>query len=245
MSTFKKLDETQVTAFNTDDVTDVLWNMVNQHIIRYFPDGNFKFIDIGGGNGNFTDRILNQYVKSKGILIDNSELLINTNKKNPRKLIINDSIENIDKYIDFKVDIIFFNWLLHHLVSSSYSETINNIKGALLQSKSLVSSTGFISIFENMYDGLLVDNLPSHLIFHLTSSKLISPLIKRLGANTAGCGVGFLSQNKWCEVIKETGLDIISLSDDGLWYTPMHHKVFLHVKQRRVSHFWLRRTIKY
>ena len=66
-----------------------------------------------------------------------------------------------------------------------------------------------------MYQGWVVENVPGRLIYHLTSAKLTASLARRMGANTAGVGVCFLSKHQWL-------------------------MTFLHLRQIRVGHVWLR-----
>ncbi|WP_447469148.1 hypothetical protein [Vibrio harveyi] len=64
-------------------------------------------------------------------------------------------------------------------------------------------------MFENFYEGLLVNNLPSSLIYRSTSSKLLAPLTQRLGSSTAGVGVCFHSRTTWHDMIIEAGFKTV------------------------------------
>lgn len=241
----KKLDDSQLVKFNQEYVNSNLWEMVITCIRKQFPEGDFSFVDLGGGNGLFTDRLLNEFPKSRATLIDNSKYLIAINQKHPRKTIICDSIENTHKYVK-NADLIFYNWLLHHLVSDAYITTRKNIDRTLFTAKTLLSNRGRISIFENMYDGIYFDKLPSRLIFNLSSSKLLAPFIRKLGANTAGCGVCFLSQLEWVDTITKVGLSVDKYSDDEPWTNiSLYKKLILHLGPVRVGHFWVKGRHQY
>jgi Methyltransferase domain len=234
----KQLDDSQLETFDTEYVNDRLWKSITEKIDRDFPDGDFSFLDVGGGNGVFTDRLLGYYPNSKGTVLDNAQLLLDRNKTNSRKTIICDSVENLNG-IDNKYDLIFFNWLLHHLIGNSYSETRKNMSNALQAVIPLLTPIGRVSIFENMYDGLVIDGLPGRLIFTLTSSKAIAGFTKKMGANTAGIGVCFLSQKQWIKTISKTGLKSLEYTDDEKWSVPWKFRVFLHLGNIRFGHFWL------
>jgi hypothetical protein len=239
----KQLSEEQTLAFDVEYVDGDKWEMIKNHLSTSFPDGNFTFIDIGGGNGLFADRILHHFPLSKGTIIDNSEQLLQKNKQNTRKTIVLGSFEQLEELLPNQTfDVVFFNWVLHHLVTDSYQKTQDTILQALKLSKSILTTRGYLSIFENMYDGLLIDNLPSHLIFHLTSSKMLAPVTKKLGANTAGCGVCFLSKKKWKEKLWNGGFSIQCYTDDVKWKMPFFQKYLLHIGPLRVGHFWCKRT---
>jgi Methyltransferase domain len=235
----KQLEDSQLETFDLEHVNDRLWEIIKEQIDKDFPNGDFNFLDVGGGNGVFADRLLDYYPNSKGTVLDNAQVLLDKNQINPRKIIICDSVENLDS-IENKYDLICFNWLLHHLVGNSYSETRKNMSTAINAVIPLLTSRGRVSIFENMYDGLVIDGLPSRIIFTLTSGKAIAGVIKKMGANTAGVGVCFLSQKQWIETIGRTGLQLVKYTDDDdKWNIPTKWRVFLHMGNTRCGHFWL------
>ena len=239
LSNLKVLNTDQVQAFDTEYVDDIRWTIVENLINRDFPDGSFKFIDMGGGNGIFADRILKHYPHSTGVVYDLSETLIAKNKPDSRKILICDSLENISQYDECaKADLVFLNWVLHHLVSSSRKKTLHNITNTLTKASGMLSDKGRISVFENMYDGLLFDGLPSRLIFMLTSSKALAPLVRKLGANTAGCGVCMLSHRTWNHMFVLAGLQVFDYTDDHPWPVSLLRRTLLHIGRLRVGHYW-------
>lgn len=239
----KQLSDDQLSEFDTDDMFDERWEMITSSIDTDFPDGVFSFLDLGGGNGVFSDRLLAAYPKAECILLDNSELLIQRNTKNTRKTTILASIENMnEKLKGHKFDIIFINWLLHHLVADSYSKTQYNSEFALVSSKDLLKENGRVAVFENISDGIIFDNLPSHLIFHLTSSKLLAPITSKLGANTAGIGLCYRSKQAWLDIFSKCGLyKLNALSEKNYWDTSMPKRVILHYKGLKACFFWLKK----
>lgn len=235
---FKKLSNTQLRNFDKEYVSEKRWKIIKKRIDQDFPHGNFSCLDIGGGNGMFADKLLNSYPSCRVTVLDNSQLLLAKNLPNKRKTTFCESVANISQF-DMKFDLITINWVLHHLVSNSYQETRKNISQTLQNAAILLSPNGRISIFENMYNGLIVDQLPSILIYHLTSAQGIRFLIRRMGANTAGVGVCFLSKNQWDSTIKNARLKILDYTDDSPWTIPVIRKILLHLGNIRVGHFWL------
>jgi ubiquinone/menaquinone biosynthesis C-methylase UbiE len=239
MNSIRKLSNEQIESFDVEYIPDSWWQEISKTLRRIVPREDFNFLDIGGGNGLFADRILCDFPESKGVILDNSSLILNKNRINERKKLICDSVENLETiFREEKFDIIFANWVLHHLIYQNYLETRKFIVKTLTVVKKLLSPSGRISIIENMYDGILINNLPSHLIFALTSSKTIAPLVKVLGANTAGCGVCFLSKKQWEYSISKSGLKIDTYTDGTIWKFPLLQKVFLHLGSIRVGQFW-------
>jgi hypothetical protein len=237
----KQLDDSQLETFDTEYINEARWDIVSRQIERSFPDGNFTFIDVGGGNGQFADRLLAAYPNATGTVLDNAQILLDRNRPNPRKQLINASVSELHQQGGQTYDLICFNWLLHHLVSDSYSQTCDNISGTIGEVIPLLSQRGRISIFENMYDGIWVDRLPSRLIFELTSSKKLAKATRKMGANTAGVGVCFLSQRHWCSIIEQHPLIIDAYTNDpSEWPISLIYRVALHMGNIRVGHFWLK-----
>jgi len=235
----KHLDDCQVARFDTEYVNEALWQVIKARIDKDFPEGDFTFLDLGGGSGRFADRLLANYPRCTGTVLDNSELLLRRNTPRARKTLIRESVENIGRVVSSKYDLICLNWLLHHLVGNSYRESRNNMSLVLRAAVPLLTASGRISIFENMYRGFLLDNLPSHLIFLLTSSKSIAAITRKLGANTGGVGVCFLSEKQWRATIKQVNLEVLSYTENRKWSMPWLWPILLHVGSIRVGHFWL------
>ena len=57
-----KLSGGQVALYDTELLDeremDIIWSAIERH----FPDGRFSFLDVGGGNGVFADRVLDRGV---------------------------------------------------------------------------------------------------------------------------------------------------------------------------------------
>lgn len=244
MNELKQLDADQLETFNTEYVNGKFWDAIVDLIDKYFATGEFTFLDIGGGNGVFTDRVLNHYPLSKAVLLDNASNLIEINAKHPKKTIIQDSVENLENYLNaYNIDIVFINWVLHHLVSGTYKKTRSNIANTLTIIKRN-KQIKYVSIFENMYNGILFDSLPSRLIYHITSLKSVKILTRKMGANTAGIGVSFLSKKMWLELFGSIfGKENINVIDFHFWNVPVIRKIFLHIKNIHFSLFWIRNEL--
>jgi hypothetical protein len=237
--TIKQLSDDQLATFDVEYVTEPLWALLVRQIDAAFPDGEFSFLDIGGGNGVFADRLLAAYPRARGTVLDNSRLLLDRNKADPRKTLLELSAEHLDR-IGQRYDMVFFNWVLHHLVGDGYRASVAHVDDTLRKAAALLTPRGRISIFENMYDGLLVDNAPSRIIFGLTSSRAIAPVIRRLGANTASLGVCFQSKASWQRILRRVGAQAIDYGEDGRWPIPWSWRTFLHVGSIRCANFWFR-----
>lgn len=199
IETVRKLADSQLQTFaDTDFVTEKLFEGMAEAAQRDFPDGRFRFLDVGGGCGYFADRLLARFPSANGAVLDNSQLLLSQNAPDERKALILASATEIEqKFNERRFDIVFFNLALHHFVGGSYAKTRSLQRGAIEQARAVLAPGGRIAVTENLFDGIVADNLPGFIIYVITSSAVLAPVVHRLGANTAGIGVCFLSARAW------------------------------------------------
>jgi SAM-dependent methyltransferase len=210
----KQLQEDQLEDFNVEYVCENEWKLVEPGFDSRFSGRAFSFLDVGGGNGNFADRLLQRYPDARGTVLDSARGLLAANAGHPRKELILGSAEHLTRIFEKRTfDLVIFNWTLHHFVTSTYAGTRRLQRQILKQARKLLSANGVISVFENLYNGLVLDGLPGRLIFHATASRAFAPVARRLGANTAGCGVCFLSKRQWEEEGTRAGLRVASYVD--------------------------------
>lgn len=244
MAAVRKLADNQLQTFSHRDyVTKSLFDGIAKTVGENFKDGDFSFLDVGGGPGLFTDRLLERFPTSRGAVLDNSELLLSENTSNARKqLVLASATDMAAKLEDRRFDIIFFNLSLHHFIGKTYSETRRIQRNALAQAVSLLAPGGRVVVTENLYDGIAIDNLPGWLVYMLTASDFLAPVIKRLGANTAGCGVCFLSAGAWRKEFRRIGLRDSKFSADvwkerRLWRAICFR--LMSVRSISTGYFWL------
>jgi SAM-dependent methyltransferase len=242
MEHIKKLDDQQVLNFDTDYIQNKDWNKLCEYLSVLFPEGDFSFLDIGGGNGVFCDKVLETFPQSTAVLLDNSEYLISLNKSSTRKSVICDSVENVGMIIrDKKFDVIFLNLVLHHFVGNSYNATYKNVVNTFLHLKPLLSPRGNVYVFEDFYNGLIFDGLTGYLIFMLTSSKMLAGLTRRMGANTGGTGVCFRSKKQWEKIIRKCGYTIVHEGESHLFKFPLIKRLLLHMGKVNMGYLWLKK----
>jgi SAM-dependent methyltransferase len=235
-----KLSQEQVALYDAEFVDERGMEIICSAIDRHFPDGRFSFLDVGGGNGIFADRILDRYPSARGTVIDSSELMISKNAARPRKeAIVCDAAEVAARGELF--DLIFCNLVLHHLVTTgSYRRTRENVERVLAGLAGCLSESGCISVYELEFNGL-IDDFPGHAIFALTSSKVLAPVVKRLGGNTAGVGACFRSHRAWTKLFYGVGLDLIGRTRNGTAFPggALKRRILL-VADSGYVHYWLK-----
>jgi ubiquinone/menaquinone biosynthesis C-methylase UbiE len=242
MDAVRVLDDSQVEAFDKEYLYDKRWQIVKACLDRDFPDGDFRLLDVGGGNGLFADKVLREYPNAQVTVLDNSKMLLDRNRPHERKNTMLASAT--DLHADGGTyDVISCYWLLHHLVGDTYGQSIRNIQKTLRSCRRLLTRRGRMSVWENLYDGIFVDGAPGWNIYQLTSirSPLLAKLVKAGGANTAGVGVCFQSTNQWIRHFLEADMagEVVRDSIFRSSKRSLKH-VALHARPIGPGHFWLR-----
>jgi ubiquinone/menaquinone biosynthesis C-methylase UbiE len=217
---FLLLSEKQSVAFDTEFHSQE--ELDNKFLLLkdFSKDRHFNVLDLGGGNGFFADRLLERFPKSAITILDTSSELLAKNQPSIRKELIHGSIEYMTDILTGRTfDCITVNWVFHHLVGNSYLTCRKNCLDTLMKCKELLKPNGLVIVAENMFDGYLGANLPSHLIYAITSTAW--PWFVRLASrffNTAGVGVCFQSQRAWRHMFAEAEFDVIAFQRGLVWW---------------------------
>jgi len=212
------LDETQNQAFDTEYHSRKEMEDKVSNIADCFGNRAFSILDLGGGNGRFLDELLDRFPSANGVLLDVSDALLAQNKPHNRKQLVKASVDQIPTRLQQKFDLITVNWLLHHLVGRTYRESHRNAISLLDQCSDLLSDRGMIIVTENMFDGFLQTNIPSWLIYSITSVRTpwFASIARRF-FNTAGVGVCFNSRNTWRRIFHDAELAICHEHPGIVW----------------------------
>jgi ubiquinone/menaquinone biosynthesis C-methylase UbiE len=216
---FLFLNEEQNAAFDTEYHSPEEYESKFSILAEVTKKRPFSVLDLGGGNGLFCDQLLARFPKSTVTILDVSALLLAKNMPSERKELIHGSIECMDTTLAGRTfDYITANWVFHHLVGNSYQSSRDNCLKALMQCKRLLKPNGMLIVAENMFDGHLRSNLPSHFIYAITAIKWrwFIRLANRF-FNTAGVGVCFQSQRSWQQIFAEAGFAIVTYKRGVVW----------------------------
>ncbi|WP_047042204.1 class I SAM-dependent methyltransferase [Vibrio mexicanus] len=231
----RKLRTDQTTSFDTEYIDQNMFDNLTKHIDMLFPTNlPFHLLDVGGGNGLYADKILNRYATAEVTLLEPERSLISKNVLHPRKHLIEALFQ--EESCEQPFDIIQFNWVLHHFVSHTYQSTTELQQSALTRAHDQLNARGLVIIFENFYEGMVVRNLPSSLIYQSTSSKILAPITSKMGANTAGVGVCFNSRSAWHDMLIEAGFKtILHVPFYAFGNLSVFKSRLLHLKQQNVG----------
>ncbi len=202
------LSETQNATFDTEFHSPKELAAKLAVLRRHFGDRPVRLLDIGGGNGAFTDSLFDAFPNWTSTIVDVSEGLLAANTPRPGKTLIHGSLFDLDTLVPgARYECICINWVFHHLVGSDYASSISNIQSAINLLKSRLLPGGLLCIGENRYDPVVGHNISARLIFEITAIR--TPWIARLvgkHANTAGVGVCFQSEAAWRQLFANAGL---------------------------------------
>jgi SAM-dependent methyltransferase len=239
--TVRSLDSAQTTAFDTEYVNPERWSSLRHSLTSLFVNHSLNALDIGGGNGVFADRLLELPFIRKVTVLEREGTLLQRNRAHERKQLVHSSFEEFRP--DERYDLIVLNWVLHHLVGDTYADSRANIAAGLQAAQRLLTPQGTILVYENMYDDWFNQNVSSFLIYQATSSKLLAPITRRLGANTAGVGVCFNSEKGWRSIFSKAGLDVVRDGhDSGYWKVSIARQAAFLLRSVRCGYFLLRST---
>lgn len=169
-----------------------------------------RIADFGGGDGRVLDACLDTMPEAEGVLVDVAEEMIDVNRPRPNKQVFLSDLRDVNSVLPegLKFDVILFNVVLHHCIERSVS------RSRALQQKILEAAArrlrpgGRLFVLEQIHESFILPDLPSLLIFGLTRSRGLGPLIRGVGGNTGGVGVLFASERRLLRLFRESKLTL-------------------------------------
>ena len=189
-------------------------NRFQKVLSKYSGYDKVRILDIGGASGTFALALADFFSNETEIyVLDNSEYTTWQNEEYRAKVnFINDSVENLSSV--FKdaepFDLIFANRVFHHFIVKGWKRSLNGMDDVLTQIRQLLAEDGTLCIKDHFYNGMFFDQLPSFLIFTMTTCRIpvIAKFVQKNGAHSAGVGVCFQSERMWLKRIEKNGLII-------------------------------------
>lgn len=186
-----------------------------QYLEPFRQNQGIRILDIGGASGYFA-MLLKSFFQENGAevyVLDITAYDTWTDSALGRDIhFICDSVENLDKHFSSNTfDIVFANRVFHHFIDESWCATLTGMDRYLHAIRNLLKDNGTFFIMDHFYNGMIMDAASSFLIYSLTSIQdpVLSRIVKKLGAETAGVGVCFQSEKMWVNRIQKCGFDIL------------------------------------
>ncbi|MCK4595125.1 class I SAM-dependent methyltransferase, partial [bacterium] len=149
------LNEKQLAHYDRDYYAfRSIWPPLFRFFERDFPNGDFHLLDVGGGAGRFADYLLARYPASCATVLDMSPRLLERNRPDVRKwLMLGDAIRLDELHLSRDIDVVSFNFVLHHLLARDEVSSRRLRCGVLRQAARLLRKGGRILIIEPLYHG--------------------------------------------------------------------------------------------
>jgi len=180
-----------------------------------------RILDIGGGSGHFSSLIC-EYFSRIGL---NCEVYVIDTVKydtwyskdfSERIVFIEESAEKLDKIFEKETfDIVFAKYVFHHFVKDTWKKSICCMASIITQIKHVMKKDSYLCIVDQFYNGLLGDTSASKMIYRFTSCRILflANFFRKMGAQSAGVGVCFLSKKMWHTLFELGGFHIEKLEE--------------------------------
>lgn len=213
----KNLNEYQVQQFKNSETKNV------KRVLKEYKDvlsnlatlnKPIKILDIGGGSGALA-LALHQYLgecEHEIFVLEITKYSISDQLSNSIHF-IEGSAFDIEKYFNQNTfDLIFVNYVFHHLIQKSHKCTVDGFKSMLESIRSLLKDDGKLCISECYYYMPIAKEASSELIYFASTFNLpfFVKILRKFGSKSAGVGVCFLSKDKWNALISQSGYSVLT-----------------------------------
>ena len=167
---------------------------------------NIRILDIGGGAGYFAMALHKKLVNAEVVVLEITEH--NTwDTFKEIKFVSGNAFEAENLFEHGSFDIIFVNYVFHHLVQPTYGKTVEGIQFLLSSIQKLLKDEGVLFISECSYHIPVLNQFTGYLIYIASTIRVpvIAWLMRKLGSKSAGVGVCFLTYEKWLSLFQQTG----------------------------------------
>jgi ubiquinone/menaquinone biosynthesis C-methylase UbiE len=172
-------------------------------MIRDLARPGDRLLDIGGGNGYFTDRVLAETDIREACLLDISHTMLALNRRKHNKELVQASALNMP-FKKGSFEFIHFDAVLHHIVGTTRKSSVEQAQRVIRNSINLVKKDGFLVFTERC-----VDSWISSAIIFYTLKFLSRTGLAKLGGVASGLVVSFLTPDEFLAGIKIAGASVI------------------------------------
>lgn len=213
----KELNEYQVQQFKHSEANNV------KRVLKEYKDvlaelstlkKPVKILDIGGGSGALAFA-LHEYLgdcEHEIYVLEITKYEIWNEFSNCIHF-VEGSAFDVEKFFKQNTfDIIFVNYVFHHLIQKSHKCTIDGFKSMLASIRSRLKDDGKLCISECYYYMPIIKEASGLLIYTASTFNLpfLVKILHKFGAKSSGVGVCFLSKEKWNSLISQSGYYVLT-----------------------------------
>jgi hypothetical protein len=170
---------------------------------------NITLLDVGGGNGYFSELIHQNYPNIGLTVLDPSKRLLSELSNPNINKVVGKLPDNVP--LNSKFDYIHVRAVFHHITGNTVGNSTKLLKRSLISLKNLLKDEGFILITEIYYEGYLIPKLPSYLIFYLLKLQNKFNIKIPFKDFLLGLEVYFYTRKELKIILKECGLEIVDI----------------------------------
>jgi ubiquinone/menaquinone biosynthesis C-methylase UbiE len=173
---------------------------------------NINILDIGGASGHFAIALYKKFEKNncKVFVVDTTRYST-WDEEESKVEFIESSADNLKKlFKENTFDIVFANLVFHHFVKSTWKKSLEGMHEIMNQIAFIMKKGGYFLVSDHFYNGFLWDKATNRIVYTLTTCSL-SPIIKlckKMGAESAGIGVCFLSEKMWYDLFSRASIEV-------------------------------------
>ena len=207
--------------------SEQLFSKYSDILQMYRGKSALKILDIGGASGYFALKLKEYFLNTNcEVTVIDSTKFDTWGEFSEKINFVETSADNIDEiFPENTFDIIFANRAFHHCVRNTWKKTIEGIDEIINKINGILNKNGVLCITEHFFDGLLADGLSSRLVYEISSNKrkIIIKICNKIGVESAGIGVCFLSKKTWikkltCNKFKIERIDESEIERVKGWY---------------------------
>jgi len=171
--------------------------------LRELAKANDSLLDIGCGNGYFTDRALAETNISWACALDISRAMLSLNKKLPNKHVFEASVLQMP-FKPHSFAFVHFDAVLHHIVGTSRKSSAQQACDVIRSCVALTRKGGFLVLTERCVDSRISSVLIFYALKFLAKTRLA-----RLFGVARGLVVSFLTPDEFLSGIRTAGGSIV------------------------------------
>jgi ubiquinone/menaquinone biosynthesis C-methylase UbiE len=184
---------------------------------KFIGENTIRILDIGGGSGYFSVALY-EYFKGKNceIYVIDPMRYDTWSKFSEKVKFVQGTADDLSKIFNVGFfDIIFAKYVFHHFIKDTWEKTIVGMKSIIKQIQSIMKKNACFCIVDQFYNGLLGDTSASKMIYRFTKCQIpfLVKIFRKMGAESAGTGVCFLSKKMFLKLFHYAGFEIETLSE--------------------------------
>lgn len=166
-------------------------------------------LDVGGGNGYFSELIHQNCDNVDLTVLDPSKKLLDEINNPDINRVVGKIPDDIP--LTSKFDYIHVRTVFHHITGNTVDESVELLKKSITSLKDLLKNDGRLLITEMYYEGYLIPKLPCYMIFYLLKLQNKFNIKLPFKDFILGLDVYFYTREQLKMILEDCGLEILDI----------------------------------